>query len=101
MTNKNLKSKLHLLIDQIEDITLLKKIYAILESVQKKSIVTEPFILYQTKGKLAASGKKPETNYTKPGKPMSVQAFKNMIKKAEQSKSYSHKDFLEEVELWG
>ncbi len=104
MTNKNLKNKLHQLIDQTDDVALLKKIYAILETLQKSNIVAEPSTAYLVKNKLISARnltkKNQEENYTKPGKPMSIAMFKKHIKKAQQSLSTSHEDFLKEIELW-
>ncbi len=87
-TPKNIKIRLHQLIDSIDDVEILKAMYVILKAQKTNNLVAEPQTEYIKKNKLVAvrdkTRKTGEEDYTKPGKPMSVEAFKKRILVAEE-----------------
>jgi hypothetical protein len=104
MTTSQLRAKLQQLLASTDDKELLEAIYILLKRSQ--SMVEESVAHYLPVGSSSHKSpakkiiKKDGEDYTKPGKPMSKEAFWNLIETAKKGKSTSHKDFLKEVEKW-
>ncbi len=107
MSNSKLKTRINYLIDNVDDQKVLKEIYELLKT--KLNEVNEPSVSYIPLSKTAGKGnstkkkiKKADIkeDYTKPGKPMTMDEFQKYIDKALAGKTTSHEDFLKEMETW-